>query len=83
VSVSLHDGRLLRQDAHGARGYPDRPAGDAELCAKFTTCARRALSEEETGRALALLQGLDAIDDVRRLTDALLTREGRVPVSRS
>jgi 2-methylcitrate dehydratase PrpD len=83
VSVSLRDGRLLRQDAHGARGYPERPADAAEMSAKFTACARRVLSEEETGRALQLLQGFEAIDDVRRLTDALITREGRVRVSRS
>lgn len=83
VTISLTDGRTLRQNAHGARGYPDRPAGDAELHAKFTTCARRVLDEDETARALGLLQRIDAIDDVRALTDALIRREARVRASRS
>jgi 2-methylcitrate dehydratase PrpD len=83
VAVTLRDGRVLRRDAHGARGYPEHPAGDDELCAKFTACARRVLTEEEASRALGQLQRIEAIDDVRRLTDALITREERVRVSKS
>ena len=32
---------MLAQDAHGARGYPERPASDDELDAKFMACATR------------------------------------------
>jgi hypothetical protein len=57
--------------AHGARGYPGRPASDADLDAKFSGCARRVLPAASADRALAVLRRLDELDDVRRLTDLL------------
>src|SRR5262249_2627793 len=33
VTVRLADGRVLTAEAHGARGYPSRPASDDELAA--------------------------------------------------
>ena len=71
VAVTLRDGRVLRQDAHGARGYPERPASDDELAAKFLSCAQRAMPAPAASRALEMLQGISDVTDVRELTRVL------------
>jgi 2-methylcitrate dehydratase PrpD len=70
VAVTLRDGRVLRDEAHGARGYPERPASSDELTAKFLSCATRALPEADAHRALELLRAVERLDDVRTLTAA-------------
>jgi 2-methylcitrate dehydratase PrpD len=67
VTVTLRDGRVLTACANGARGYPARPASDAELAAKFASCASRTLPGPMAARALAMLQDLDCLEDVRLL----------------
>jgi 2-methylcitrate dehydratase PrpD len=59
VTVHLRDGRVLRASANGARGYPERPASDDELAAKFIACARRVLPETDADKALAFLWAID------------------------
>ena len=71
VTVRLHDGRVLVHGANGARGYPDQPAGDDELAAKFLSCARRTLSESAATRALATLRAIESVPDVREVTKIL------------
>jgi 2-methylcitrate dehydratase PrpD len=71
VMITLRDRRVLRQDAHGARGYPERPATDAELTGKFVSCAGRALTRGAALDALDLLRRLPELSDVRELTTAL------------
>jgi 2-methylcitrate dehydratase PrpD len=68
VTVRLHDGRVLTADANGARGYPDRPASDEQLAAKFTSCAMQTLSDSQVARALAALLEVEAASDIRALT---------------
>jgi 2-methylcitrate dehydratase PrpD len=71
VTVRLHDGRVLVHAASGARGYPDQPAGDDELAAKFLSCARRTLSDSAATRALATLRAIESVTDVREVTTIL------------
>ena len=71
VSVRLRDGRVLTRRAHGARGYPEQPASDDELDAKFLQCARRALPEPSCQAALEMLRGIGQVEDIRLLTAAL------------
>ncbi|HYN09913.1 MAG TPA: MmgE/PrpD family protein [Vicinamibacterales bacterium] len=71
VTVRLRDGRTLVQSAHGARGYPDQPASDDELAAKFKACASRTLSGAGVERALAMLRAIDTAVDVREVTKSL------------
>jgi len=71
VHITLRDGRVLTREAQGARGYPEQPASDAELDAKFMACASRALTDAEAERALGLLRRIDELDDVRTLTACL------------
>ncbi|HVQ42152.1 MAG TPA: MmgE/PrpD family protein, partial [Vicinamibacterales bacterium] len=56
VRVTLTDGRVLVREAHGARGYPEKPPSPAELEAKFLTCAMRAVPESEARATLARLR---------------------------
>ena len=56
VRVTLSDGRVLVREAHGARGYPEKPATSAELEAKFLACARRAVPDEQAQRMLSVLR---------------------------
>ena len=71
VTVRLNDGRVLTADANGARGYPERPAGDDELAAKFLSCAGRALPAARAERALDAIRAIESTSDVRTMTEAL------------
>ncbi|MBZ5560700.1 MAG: MmgE/PrpD family protein, partial [Acidobacteriia bacterium] len=67
VTVTLKNGRVLSAAANGARGYPERPASDDALAAKFLACATRAMPEPAARNALALLHDVDTAADIRSL----------------
>lgn len=67
VRIRLRDGRALTQSANGARGYPSTPASDAELDAKFLSCAGRVLTEDVARQVLERLRGIEQAADVRHL----------------
>jgi len=71
VTVRLRDGRVLEACANGARGYPERPATDEELAAKFMSCAVRALPLSRAEQALAAVRAIESIPDVRTLTEVI------------
>ena len=71
VTVRLREGRVLTAFANGARGYHDRPASDAELATKFTSCATQTLGEARTAQALAALRDIEGVANVRELTRLL------------
>jgi 2-methylcitrate dehydratase PrpD len=75
VTVRLRDGRVLSASANGARGYPDRPASDEELAAKFTSCATQTLSVSQAADALGALRGIESVADVRVVTELLRSRQ--------
>jgi 2-methylcitrate dehydratase PrpD len=82
VRIALRGGRMLEREARGARGYPERPATDQDLAAKFLACAARVMAEPTAVRALELLRGIDALTDVRTLTEGV-TPSARDHASRS
>jgi 2-methylcitrate dehydratase PrpD len=71
VRVRLRDGRVLEARADGARGYPERPASDEELSAKFLSCAARAIPPEHAQKALTTLRQIEMVTDIRELTRML------------
>ncbi|HEY0874213.1 MAG TPA: MmgE/PrpD family protein [Vicinamibacterales bacterium] len=71
VSVRLRSGRVLSMRAHGARGYPERPASAQELHAKFRANAARVCAPEAVEEALAVFEQFGELPDVRRLTELL------------
>jgi 2-methylcitrate dehydratase PrpD len=68
IRIALGDGRTVAAAADGARGYPDHPAGDAELDRKFLSCATRVMAASAAERALAAWRGLTRVADVREIT---------------
>ena len=68
VTVRLHDGRVLRASADGARGYPEHPASDEELASKFLACAMYTLTAPRAQDALASLREIERAADVRAVT---------------
>jgi len=65
VTVRLREGRVLTACANGARGYPDRPAGNEELAEKFMSCATQAVSAAQAVETLAALRGIESVADLR------------------
>ncbi len=65
VRVTLVDGRVLVREAHGARGYPERPASGEELDAKFLSCAMRTLTETQARHLLTSLRDCESMDSFR------------------
>jgi len=74
VTVRLRDGRVLTASANGARGYPDRPAGDDDLATKFMSCGTQVLSASQAAGALTTLRAIESISDVRTLTAAVASQ---------
>ena len=64
VAITLQNGRTITAAANGARGYPDRPASDEEIGAKFVSCATRAMSEAQAMHLLTVLRAVEAAPDV-------------------
>ncbi len=71
VTVRLKNGQTLVREAQHAKGGPELPMTEDELRCKFTECAQETLSAEAAERALALIEGLEKLDDVRPLTEIL------------
>ena len=71
VTLRLKNGQVLSREAQHARGGPEFPLTEEELRGKFTECAREALSAEAAARALALIEGLEKVENVRSLMDVL------------
>jgi 2-methylcitrate dehydratase PrpD len=71
VTVRLKDGKVLTREAQNSKGSREFPMSDAELRGKFTECAREALSAEAADRALAMIEGLEKVENVRSLTEIL------------
>jgi 2-methylcitrate dehydratase PrpD len=72
VTVRLRGGRTVVHAANGARGYPDQPASRDELAGKFLSCAGRTLSPSAAQCALELVGRIEAVGDVRQLTEELV-----------
>jgi 2-methylcitrate dehydratase PrpD len=79
VTVALRDGRSLSASANGARGYPERPATDAELEAKFLSCAARVMPQSRAQRALAAVREIARASDVHALLCDLACRPSGLP----
>ena len=76
ITVRLHDGRAFTASANGARGYPERPASDDELAAKFLACAMRALAEPRAHAALTALRDIEQLPSITELMAACAVARG-------
>ncbi|MGZ9272775.1 MAG: MmgE/PrpD family protein [Candidatus Binatia bacterium] len=71
VTLRTKSGQTYIREAQHSKGSPEFPMTEAELRGKFTECARETLSADAAERALALIEGLDIVDNVRSLTEIL------------
>lgn len=71
VRIALKDGTAHRQRVEVALGDPARPVPYERLVAKFRDCCEGVLSPESAEAALAVLERLVDLLDVRELTAAL------------
>jgi 2-methylcitrate dehydratase PrpD len=72
VEVRLKDGSVRRGVTAAPKGDATNPMSDEELETKFLECAGLALGEGRAKDALALVRSMERLDDVRRLTEALV-----------
>ncbi len=73
VHVTLTDGRALSAKVARPLGRgPENPLPPELLEAKFLNCAARALPIEQAETLLAMLRAVDAVHDMRRVTEAML-----------
>jgi hypothetical protein len=72
VRVTLTDGRVLTANVARPLGRgPENPLPADLLETKFLNCAARALPMEQAERLLAALRRLDAVSDMREVTQAM------------
>ncbi|MGE3538301.1 MAG: MmgE/PrpD family protein [Candidatus Tectimicrobiota bacterium] len=64
VTVKLRDGRKYTQQVEVPKGHPDLPLSEAELHAKFRTCAGLVLPPAHVERALEMLVHLEQQDSI-------------------
>jgi 2-methylcitrate dehydratase PrpD len=71
VTLRTKSGQTYIREAQHAKGSPEFPMTEAELKGKFTECAREALSADAADRALAQIEGLEKVDNIRSLAETL------------
>ena len=72
VEVDLLDGRTLVEPADERyRGGPDKPFTREELHGKFRDCAELVMSDDQITRALAAIESVETMADVRQLVRVL------------
>jgi len=77
VEITMRDGRVLRDQAHGSPGDPDHPVSREVLEGKFRDCIASAVQPPPAARvkhALELLADLERVDDVAEIVDLLSPR---------
>ena len=77
VRIVLSDGSEYGTRVDVPRGDPSRPLSWDDLAAKFRDCTGAALPAGGVDGVLRLIEGLDGLEDVSRLTEALSVAETR------
>ncbi|HEX3246837.1 MAG TPA: MmgE/PrpD family protein [Chloroflexota bacterium] len=71
VTIRMQNGTVLQKRVDFARGGAQVPLSPAELRGKFTSNARRVLSESSVSELLAMLDDLEHAESVRSITEIL------------
>jgi 2-methylcitrate dehydratase PrpD len=71
VTIRLKNGQSYSCEAQHAKGGPEFPMTEVELKAKFLECARHAIDQKSAERALADIERLETLPDIRPLCDVL------------
>jgi 2-methylcitrate dehydratase PrpD len=71
VTMTLGDGRELRERITHAKGQPKNPLSDAELDTKFRDCAGRVLPADRVEAVLGAIRTLETVPDVSAIAKTL------------
>jgi 2-methylcitrate dehydratase PrpD len=67
MTVTLTDGRVLRQRVDKLSGWVGSPLTREQRLKKFYSCARRVLTKDSADRIVALVENLEQMRDVDEL----------------
>lgn len=73
VTIILKDGRELTEMVQHPRGSQKNPMTRDERLAKYRMCASRAFSAEQVERSIAVLEGIEDVEDMRDVVTALIS----------
>jgi 2-methylcitrate dehydratase PrpD len=71
VTIRLKNGQTLVREAQHAKGGPEFPMSEAELKTKFFDCASQTVDQNTAQRALAEIERLETLSDIRPLCEIL------------
>ena len=71
VTVTLTDGRSLKQEVTAHRGDSRNPVTPIELQGKFLALSGESLGEERAGRVIELVDSLEKLGNIKELTSLL------------
>lgn len=77
LEVHLRDGRVLRQEREYARGSSRSPMEARDVVEKFRKLSAKTLPADQTEDLRAMVDGLEDVDDVRSLTELLVSAPPR------
>lgn len=72
VTLRLTNGQTYSREVQHAKGGPEVPLTPNELKAKFTECARLAISASSAEQALEYVERLETLEDIRPLCRLLI-----------
>jgi len=72
VTIRLKNGQTHSRQAEHAKGSREIPMTQDELKTKFVECARQAIDESSTQRALEYIERLESLEDIRLLSQLLI-----------
>jgi 2-methylcitrate dehydratase PrpD len=72
VTISLKNGQTYCREAQHAKGSPEVPMTPDELEAKFTECARQAISGGSAQQVMEYVERLETLKDIRPLCELLM-----------
>ena len=73
IEIALNDGRTIEGEADFGKGSPANPMSYDEVADKFRGCADYAgLASDKAERVVEMVQGLEDLGDVRKLTALLV-----------
>ena len=71
LTVRLKNGATHVREVQHAKGSPEVPMTEDERKAKFTECARQAIDDSKSARALSTIERLETLESVRSLAALL------------
>ncbi len=79
IEIEMDDGKIFKEHVTAAKGEPSNPLTRQEIINKFQSASAPILSPEAAERAIGLVTNLEAVGNMRELSDCLRGAPGRGP----